>query len=89
MVWSWAAKLCGIRAIPSRRTRKRTQRLDVLTVVELNVDLPEDGLAAGTLGTVVHLFDTPRVAYEVEFVDSDGNTVGTATVTPDQLRPPS
>jgi hypothetical protein len=47
------------------------QELDVVT---LAVDLPEDGLRAGDVGTVVYLFQTPTTAYEVEFVDPDGST---------------
>jgi Domain of unknown function (DUF4926) len=58
--------------------------LDVVTLVD---ERPEDGLAAGAVGTIVHVFDQPRRAYEVEFVDEDGTTTATATLLPEQIRP--
>jgi hypothetical protein len=58
-------------------------------IVELLVDLPGEGLAAGAVGTVIHAFDRPDRAYEVEFADSDGKTRATVALTDDQvlLRP--
>lgn len=35
-------------------------------VVQLTVDLPEFGLVAGDMGTVVEVFDQPSVAYDIE-----------------------
>jgi hypothetical protein len=61
--------------------------MDLLDVVALVDPRPEDGLAAGAVGTIVHIFDRPRRAYEVEFVDDDGMTVATATLLPEQIRP--
>ncbi|WP_460497367.1 DUF4926 domain-containing protein [Glycomyces tarimensis] len=40
-------------------------------VVELTEDLPEAGLRAGLIGTIVDVYDEPQ-AYEVEFVDPTG-----------------
>jgi hypothetical protein len=60
------------------------QLLDVVTLVE---DRPEDGLAAGARGTVVHVHDEPERAYEVEFLDPAGRTTAVLTLRPDQLRP--
>jgi hypothetical protein len=60
--------------------------INELDVVTLATDLPEKGLAAGAIGTVVHIFHKPSTAYEVEFVDTDGRTVAMATLTADQLR---
>jgi hypothetical protein len=50
-------------------------------------DRPNDGLKAGTLGTVVDVFDAPRRAFEVEFVDDDGATIALLTLTPDEVEP--
>jgi hypothetical protein len=58
-----------------------------LEVVTLAVDLPEDGLRAGDIGTVVDVFEIPTTAYEVEFVEADGTTRAMVTLTADQLRP--
>lgn len=56
----------------------------LLDVVELVVDVPDEQLAAGAVGTVVEIFDPPR-AYEVEFVDQDGRTIALVVLTDDQL----
>jgi len=56
-----------------------------LDVVALTDDLPEEGLEAGAVGTVVHLFTTPGTAYEVEFVGDDGRTIATATLQASQI----
>jgi Domain of unknown function (DUF4926) len=56
-------------------------------VVELSVELPEEGLTEGCVGTIVHVFEKPNLAYEVEFADDRGRTVAQLPLTPDQLRP--
>jgi hypothetical protein len=57
-----------------------------LDVVTLTAALPDEGLGAGAIGTVVHVFHTPNTAFEVEFVDDDGTTTAMATLTRDQFR---
>ena len=57
-----------------------------LESVVLKRDLPEEGLKAGDLGAVVHLYETAD-AYEVEFVRADGKTVALVTLTPADIRP--
>jgi hypothetical protein len=61
--------------------------MELLDVVVLLEDKPDDGLAAGSIGTIVHVFDRPRHAYEVEFVDDEGTTIATATFLPEEIRP--
>ena len=41
----------------------------LLQVVRLVRDLPQEQLRKGMVGTVIEVFESPRVAYEVEFVD--------------------
>ncbi len=53
--------------------------------VVLTEDLPDDGLLAGDVGTVVHIHAN-GAGYEVEFVTLTGQTVAIATVLPSQLR---
>lgn len=48
--------------------------------------LPHEGLVAGDVGTVVHLY-TDAQALEVEFVALDGHTTAVATVEAAQVRP--
>lgn len=50
-------------------------------------DLPEYGISAGTLGAILEVFDTPHIAYEVEFCNSQGETVAVVTLKPDDIRP--
>jgi len=48
-------------------------------------DLPDDGLQAGDVGTVVHVHKD-GVGYEVEFTTLTGQTVCVATVMAAQVR---
>lgn len=54
--------------------------------IVLTQDLPDEGLQAGDVGTVVHVH-RGGAAYEVEFSTLTGETVAVATVLPFQLRP--
>lgn len=56
--------------------------------IVLTADLPEEGLQAGDVGTVVHIH-RGGAGYEVEFTTLTGETVAVATVLPAQLRPVS
>jgi Domain of unknown function (DUF4926) len=50
-----------------------------LDVVALTRALPEHGLVAGDMGTIVHVYDDGQ-AYEVEFVTFGGKTIAVATL---------
>jgi len=54
----------------------------LLDVVALLRDLPDESLVRGQVGTVVELLDG---AYEVEFSDDDGKTYAMLAVRPDNL----
>jgi hypothetical protein len=54
--------------------------------VVLTADLPEHGLEAGDLGTVV-LVHRGGEGYEVEFVTLDGETLTVVTLSGDSVRP--
>jgi hypothetical protein len=51
----------------------------------LKTDLPEYGLSAGDLGTIVLVHGNE--GYEVEFVTLDGETLAVVSLRHDQLRP--
>lgn len=53
--------------------------------VVLTEDLPENGLAKGDVGVVVHIHNGGE-AYEVEFLAMDGSTVALLTLEASQLR---
>jgi hypothetical protein len=56
-----------------------------LDTIVLTIDLPEFGLNAGDLGTVVlvHKYG----GYEVEFVTLEGETIAVISLAPEQVRP--
>jgi hypothetical protein len=54
--------------------------------VVLTKAIAEEGLEAGDVGTVVHLYGDGK-AYEVEFVALNGHTVAVATVNASNVRP--
>ncbi len=53
--------------------------------VVLKAPIPSEGLEAGDVGTVVHVYSDGE-AYEVEFVGLDGRTAAVATVEARQVR---
>jgi hypothetical protein len=54
--------------------------------VVLTTPVPAEGLEAGDVGTVVHLY-RDGLAYEVEFVTLNGRTAAVVTLEADQVRP--
>ena len=57
-----------------------------LDLAVLTEDLPEHGLKAGDVGTVVHVHGA-GVAYILEFISPEGKTVAVTTVEQEQVRP--
>jgi len=59
--------------------------------VILSVDLPEHGLCAGDVGTLVERHTVPgkEVGYSVEFFDMTGRTVAVISVPSSLLRAPT
>jgi len=56
---------------------------DLFDVVELIVDIPERGLYAGMQGTIVECY--PEDAYEVEFMNEQGETIDFLALYPNQF----
>lgn len=56
---------------------------DCIVITE---DLPEKGLKAGDIGTVVHVHQN-GAGYEVEFMTLAGETVAVVTLMASQVRP--
>ena len=59
--------------------------MKLFDVVRLKEDLPEEGLLKRTVGTIVALFDTPEVAYEIEFANEQGETLCEVALKASQL----
>ena len=53
-------------------------------VVTATVDVPDQGVAAGDVGAVVHCYPSGE-SYEVDFVDDHGRGKGGATLSGAQL----
>lgn len=58
---------------------------EINDTVVLKVDIPEEGLKAGTVGVVVADFTEPNEAYEVEFCDDEGDMLAQLALLPGQL----
>ncbi len=54
--------------------------------IVLTTSVPAEGLEAGDVGTVVHVYKDGE-AYEVEFVTLDGHTAAVVTLEALQVRP--
>jgi hypothetical protein len=52
----------------------------------LTKDIPDQGLKAGDVGTVIHIYKD-GAAYEIEFFALDGRTLDVVTLEADQVRP--
>ena len=65
---------------------------ELYSEVILTRDVPEDGLRAGDVGTVVERHGAPNAGaegYSIEFFDMTGNTVAVATLPAGALRLPT
>jgi hypothetical protein len=60
--------------------------IEELASVVLTTDIPEAGLEAGDIGTVVRVHQQGQ-GYTVEFVTLSGNTVAVVTLLATQVRP--
>lgn len=58
--------------------------IQLLDVVQLNVNLPVEGLMAGATGTVVEVFSPDN--FLVEFADDHGRTLAITLLQREQLR---
>lgn len=60
------------------------EKIKLLDVVVLTVDLPKDNLGRGQVGTVVEVLKNGD-AFEVEFSDRNGRTYESLGLRPDQI----
>ncbi len=61
--------------------------LSELTLVKSLKDVPDKGIKAGDIGTIVHCYTDPREGYEVEFLDKEGYTKDVLTYERYELEP--
>jgi len=57
-------------------------------IVELREDVVEDGvtMARGSYGAIIDVYRDPSEAYEVEFVDENGDVLAQLTLSPSQIQ---
>ncbi|MDQ2745840.1 MAG: DUF4926 domain-containing protein [Acidobacteriota bacterium] len=60
------------------------KNLKLYDVVALTADLPEEGVGQGQVGAIVEIYNDGE-AFEVEFVDKNGQTYGLLTLRPEQI----
>ena len=60
--------------------------MNLFQVVELIKEVPGCNLKKGDRGVIVEIFNSPYLAYEVEFVDQNGRTIEEIALTPDFIR---
>ena len=58
----------------------------ILDTVILTVNVPDHHVLAGDIGTVVAIYNTPQLAYDIEFVNPDGTTRALLTLSAEQVR---
>jgi hypothetical protein len=58
----------------------------LLDTIIVTSDQPEYEVLAGDLGTIVEIYESPNLAYEIEFVNPNGTTRALLTVSPEQVR---
>ncbi|MBM7773968.1 hypothetical protein JOD54_004172 [Actinokineospora baliensis] len=62
-------------------------RFELFDLVRIKQGRPDEGLQAGTCGTVVVVFDAPVPGYEIEVADENGRTLYLGSFAPDELEP--
>jgi hypothetical protein len=60
--------------------------ISLLETVIITVNIPDRGVLAGDLGTIVEVYTNPNLAFEVEFINPDGSTRALLTLAPSQVR---
>lgn len=74
------------RPIRNDHARARDLVIKEHDIVVLTEDVPEEGLTAGDVGTVVHIHNQGE-GYEVEFVTLASQTIVVASLRDQQVRP--
>lgn len=64
-----------------------SEQLQLLNTVIVTVDLSDEEVLSGDIGTIVEVYSIPYPAYEVEFVNPNGTTRALLTLSSAQIRP--
>jgi len=55
-------------------------------MVVVTIDIPDEGILAGDVGTIVDVYTQVARAYEVDFCTTDGSPRALVTLAPGQIR---
>lgn len=69
-----------------RRIPMKSQKMNEHDTVVLLRSLPDHGLEAGDVGSIVHVYDAGK-GFEVEFVAGSGATLAVVTLAAAEIRP--
>ena len=58
---------------------------DMYQSIQATVDVPQLKLLAGARGVIVDEYEKPYHAYEIEFLDAAGNTIGFISMKTDEI----
>ncbi|MEQ5833804.1 DUF4926 domain-containing protein [Marinobacter sp. NFXS9] len=58
---------------------------EINDAVVLQIGIPDEGLETGAVGVVVAEFSEPNEAFEIEFLDDDGDLLAQLALLPEQL----
>lgn len=62
------------------------QEYELLETVIATENFKKEGVLKGDMGTIVEIYTRPSLAYEVEFVNPNGETRALLTLMPNQFR---
>ena len=62
------------------------EALQLLDTVVILIDIPEEEIRVGDIGTISDVYTQMSLSYEVEFVTADGTPRAMVTLAPDQIR---
>jgi hypothetical protein len=60
-------------------------KVEEFDLVRLKRPLPALGLPEGARGTALIIYRKPELAFEVEFLDSEGESLGVVTLSPEDV----
>lgn len=58
---------------------------EMFQVIKTKVPVPAFGLGVGAKGVIVDEYQKPYHAYEIEFVDAAGDTIGLLSMRPNEI----
>lgn len=57
----------------------------ILDMVLLNKEIHHQASLYGRMGTIVEIYTHPNLAYEIEFCDNNGKTIGIITLSESEM----